>query len=176
MQRTRLSRLIHWKKAKCIAQKALCVQTHRVSNGIMCESDTHIWPQTHTHTHTHTHTVLSLTHFNLTYENPYEVRFILVRYLLHNDDECCRSSVIMLWLCFVLILMEQSPSLEANSCSASQGILCLLWDQKFNSRVYQSPPLVTILTKWIQSSLWNATSLKSMSTLSWHVYLSILST
>jgi hypothetical protein len=145
MQRTRLSSLIHWKKAKCIAQNVLCVQTHRVSNGIMCEAHTHIWP--------HTHTVLSLTHFNLTYENPYEVRFIVVRYLLHNDDEGCRSSVIMLWLYFVLILMEQSPSLEANSCSASQGILCLLWDQNFNSRVYQSPPLVPILAKWIQSSL-----------------------
>jgi hypothetical protein len=44
--------------------------------------------------------------------------------------------------------MEQSPSWEANSHSASQ-IPSLLWDAKFHYRVHTSPPLDPILSQRI---------------------------
>jgi hypothetical protein len=41
--------------------------------------------------------------------------------------------------------MQQSPSWEAYSHSASQEILPLLWNPKIHYRVDKSPPLVSIL-------------------------------
>jgi hypothetical protein len=41
--------------------------------------------------------------------------------------------------------MEEKPSWEANSRSASQEIPRLLWSQKVNYRVYNSPSLEPIL-------------------------------
>jgi hypothetical protein len=41
--------------------------------------------------------------------------------------------------------VEQSPSWETSSSSASQEILLLLWKPKVHYHVYKSPPLVPIL-------------------------------
>jgi hypothetical protein len=43
--------------------------------------------------------------------------------------------------------MRQNRSWEANSHSASQEILCLLWNPKVHYRVHNSPPLVPILSQ-----------------------------
>jgi hypothetical protein len=43
--------------------------------------------------------------------------------------------------------MEQSPSWEASRFSASQEILCLLWNSKFQYRAHKSPPPGAIISQ-----------------------------
>jgi hypothetical protein len=43
--------------------------------------------------------------------------------------------------------MNESPSLEANSCSDGQEILRLLWNTKVDFRFHKSPPLILILSE-----------------------------
>jgi len=50
--------------------------------------------------------------------------------------------------CLLTNCMEQSPSWDANSRSASQEIICLQWNTKVHYCVHKSPPVVTILS-WI---------------------------
>jgi hypothetical protein len=46
--------------------------------------------------------------------------------------------------------MEQSPSWEADSHSASQEIPCFIWNPKIYYRIYKSPPLDPPWARWFQ--------------------------
>jgi hypothetical protein len=67
--------------------------------------------------------------------------------------------------------MEQSPSWEAKSRSASQEILCLLWNPKVYYRVHKNQPLFPILSQMNQTS--HTISLKSILILSSHLRLDL---
>jgi hypothetical protein len=43
--------------------------------------------------------------------------------------------------------MNQSPFREANNSSATEEIYHLLWNSTFNYRIYNSPPLVSIVSQ-----------------------------
>jgi len=47
--------------------------------------------------------------------------------------------------------VEQSPSWEANSRSASQEITHILCNPKVHYQIHKIPPLVAVLTGWIHS-------------------------
>jgi len=50
--------------------------------------------------------------------------------------------------------MEQSPPWEANTHSASQEIICLLWKPVFHCRVHKRAALVHILREMLTISLY----------------------
>jgi len=51
------------------------------------------------------------------------------------------------WLCFYLLTLEQSPSWDANSHSASQEVSCFLWNQEVHYCVHKTPTLILIVNQ-----------------------------
>jgi len=71
--------------------------------------------------------------------------------------------------------MEQSPSREANSYSASHEIVPLYWNPKVHSRVHNSPSLAPILSQMNPVHTFHPISLRYILTLSSHLLLSLSS-
>ena len=71
--------------------------------------------------------------------------------------------------------MEQSPSWEADRCSASQEILRILWEPKVHYRAYKCPPPVPILSQINPVHAPHASSWRSISILSSHLLLGLQS-
>jgi hypothetical protein len=69
--------------------------------------------------------------------------------------------------------MEQSPSWEANRCSASQEIPCILWKPKFHLRIQKYPPPVPILRQINAFHALHPTYWRSILILSSHVSLGL---
>jgi hypothetical protein len=69
--------------------------------------------------------------------------------------------------------MEQSPSSEANSCSATQEILSILWNPKVRYHLHKSLPLVPILSQINPVHTPHPISLKSSLMLSSHLQLDL---
>jgi hypothetical protein len=60
--------------------------------------------------------------------------------------QCVTWNNTVLYLIFIINFVEQSPSWEAYSHSASQEITLLLWKTKVRYRVHKRPPQVPILS------------------------------
>jgi len=71
--------------------------------------------------------------------------------------------------------MEHSPSSEAESHSASQEILRLLWNPKFHSRVHKILPLDPILSQIHQVHTFPPYFLKTHSSIFSHLRLDLVS-
>jgi len=71
--------------------------------------------------------------------------------------------------------MKQRPSWEANSSSASQTILHILWNPNVHYRIYKSPPPVPILSQINPVHASHSTSWRSILILSPHLRLGLTS-
>jgi hypothetical protein len=71
--------------------------------------------------------------------------------------------------------MEQRPSCEANTFSASQEIPRILWNPKVHYRIHKSPPPVPILSQLNQVHAPHPTSRRSVLILPSHLRLGLSS-
>ena len=69
--------------------------------------------------------------------------------------------------------MEQKPSREANSSSATQEISRILWNQKVHYRIHKSPPRLSILSQIDSVRAPHSISLRSILLLSSHLRLAL---